>query len=1138
MNTSLPNLARQSAIKTDPCDAPPPPHFRDDTSSSDDAFSMDEAPDIDSGDLQHIKPAAVKPTLNLKNVPIWDNTISTRDNAQAIKIALGSAGYLDTTKGKGTRQEQMMLLAALRHATAHYPMALAIVNSINMDSRKCGYAAWTALFTELQGSAIEERRRLEEEITAGQLPNEPVQVYVRRCRNLWNSLHKAHGQWTFDYVAINYLIPGLRPAYDHIVDATIPATNVTKRLAIIIISAGQNMEERTRQRQQRAHSRTPTLNSCDPSDQLHAIRPNIVCSRCDRPGHAQHQCLARRHANGLRLLGDTAPPSTVNNPSYGHYQRAPAGRHVNDNYTHNLRNDYNHQNSPQRQQYWPTQSDNDDLQRHHQPFGFVSPAGHHHYGHHPANNDSDQQPTGCQEAHPLMGVSLLAPHHSGLPVMLTCTTTAPGGAATGAQEGEGEDDDDDEFHESWHVPYSNSDDNFQCPFSHPWRARQHFRSHPIPTPIQPLCLASPAFPTSAALAAHDVHTGQGALRGDLPPPLPILTAAPLLHMPSSSLVIEHLFSPCHGPSAFEVEAVVEYGFSIHAFIGADPSTEARTMWPHHLHVISNKYPGRLPPSAFQDCHDGTPMNINDITITELERLRPFTLVVSSAPLQPWSPTGSRLDWRDHRSRAFASIISFTRFYLSSQPTPVRYIVQNCPNALALPEVLSSFGACNIVRAASCGSEVHRDTLLWTIITQPQDIRNCGNNVAAIKLADPGPFSGCRIYNPATGRRTPPLSMPAVQFSNAAYLMDAFQPSGQQEGPHAPPPMLPSAALASAQEGPPPPHHNEQHPPHHQEGDATALSAPHTRKEAQLTSHYVDLSNYHPTLVASAIAAVVRPRSARLTALALPAPTVRVSTAPRNYQEDISSTRPDDWTKSMNHEINSITTMALFVWVNVPELRRDNESHVIQQTAWAFAAQHGDGDIKREAGVIVRGNLLTTGETYAYDYLPLGCGRKVRAWHPVEALYDLPQASKAWFLSLSSFLHDFGFGGSEPGGVMHLHRETCIIDILTTFHMTKSKPRRWLCTLNTNFHNTAVAYRQEGVRVAHDAINALRNAANTVKYRLAEARRADKTPPVELFDINNKLLASDDNSLIDVNEYMVGLNARKRAKLMGKLRDGL
>eukprot|EP00873_Tetraselmis_striata_P020522 jgi/Tetstr1/440786/TSEL_029094.t1 len=158
-------------------------------------------------DIQLIKPAAVKPTLDLKNVPIWDNTISTRGNAQAIKISLGSAGYFDTTKGKGTRHEQMILLVAMRHATAKYPMALAIVNNISMDSRKCGYAAWKALLTKLHGSAMEERKRLEEEITAGQLPNEPVQVCVRRYQNLLNLLNKAHGKWTFEYVATNYLIP-------------------------------------------------------------------------------------------------------------------------------------------------------------------------------------------------------------------------------------------------------------------------------------------------------------------------------------------------------------------------------------------------------------------------------------------------------------------------------------------------------------------------------------------------------------------------------------------------------------------------------------------------------------------------------------------------------------------------------------------------------------------------------------------------------------------------------------------------------------------------------------------------------------------------------------------------------------------
>eukprot|EP00873_Tetraselmis_striata_P006953 jgi/Tetstr1/427217/TSEL_017405.t1 len=94
----------------------------------DDAFSLDgAASDSDSGDIQQIKPDAVKPTLDLKNVPIWGDTISTRNNAQAIKISLGSAGYFDTTKGKGTRQ--MILLAAPRHATSNFLMALAIVNS-------------------------------------------------------------------------------------------------------------------------------------------------------------------------------------------------------------------------------------------------------------------------------------------------------------------------------------------------------------------------------------------------------------------------------------------------------------------------------------------------------------------------------------------------------------------------------------------------------------------------------------------------------------------------------------------------------------------------------------------------------------------------------------------------------------------------------------------------------------------------------------------------------------------------------------------------------------------------------------------------------------------------------------------------
>eukprot|EP00873_Tetraselmis_striata_P036690 jgi/Tetstr1/456954/TSEL_043624.t1 len=1426
MNTPLANLARQSAIKTDPGHAPPPPDFRDDT-SSDDAFSMNGASDDDSEVVQHIKPAAVKPTLDLKNVPIWDNTISTRDNAQAIKIALGSAGYLDTTKGKGTRQEQMILLAALRHATAHYPMALAIVNSISMDSRKCGYTAWKALLTELQGSAMEERKRLEEEITAGQLPNEPVQVNVRRYQNLWNLLNKAHGQWTFEYVAANYLIPGLHPDYDHIVDTTTSAATVNEKLATII-SAGQNMEARKRQRQQR--------------------------------------CVARRHANGLRILDDTTPTSTMTNPRYDRHQRAPAERRVNTNYGHHPRDDYRHQappgqpfyndnrnnqDRPQRQQRWTNQGGNDGMQRHQQPVGFVSPAGHQHPGHQQASDTFTQRPTGHQEAYPFMGVSPSAQHHSSMPIMLTCNTTAPGGADTGAQEGEGEDSAEDDLHDPWHVPYSDSYADFESPFSHSWhvhRSRPHpdafpifdtpdipprwnvyshpysldppihlfdinwQRPHPVPTPAQPLCLTSPTFPASAALASHILHAEQGALRGNPPPTLPLLTAAPILPLPTS-LVIDHLFSPCHGPSASEVEALVKYGFTIHKITGADPSPEARTMWTHRLHVISDKYPDRLPPSAFQDCHARTPMDVNNITIAELETLRParwtsleilsslgtgnimratacgsaahrdtllWTNIASQTDVQdyinninaieltdpgpcawdlcisefprftpvvttdyfpkfvarpgsyafrmqtngqpgtgmvyehdgPWSwadngrwceppaalraramgftlddlPTshlseatlrkllGGVIDLNVMRNyikavsgaapspavitvchtsydtlvtsdgEAWVLIDSGASSHVNAHRTDYIYYmdipaaeqflvggfgqpavgigttlaptldITGRPHTIVArdcyhtPDITSSVGLTNISRLLSThqlskqgysfyfsrllnsmitpdGAVIHlqpypgttgmygikllpiRDPShgvmalpsptasysLWHLrlghrcarhmeLTQQHAIgipklgsapeaicpaciqakshqqsvsrqpspraeapymlvviddwkgpcpsvtgaqhvfgavdsytgvkaglaersfrtigecaqamllhagldrtfwdwaylhavylcnRQWSSSVNAIPytlmtgrkpdLANlhvfgcvawvnipvpmraakgkmtpkswPGIYvghhedsAGYRIYNPATRRETvtrdvifdevtrpfsstPALSMPVFQLPDDDHLMDEPQPLDQQEGPHAPPPMPPpmppSAALASAQEGPPPPQPEGTYLPRHQEGDATALPTPHSSGSAHISSPYVDLSDYHPKLVASAIAEVVRPYPAHMAALALLAPNVRVSKAPRNYKEAISSNHPDDWKQSMDREIASITKMETFVWISIADLRRDNPSAIIIQTAWAFAEkQDKDGNlIKRKARVVVRGDQLTAGESY-------------------------------------------------------------------------------------------------------------------------------------------------------------------------------
>eukprot|EP00873_Tetraselmis_striata_P045323 jgi/Tetstr1/465587/TSEL_010234.t1 len=238
------------------------------------------------------------------------------------------------------------------------------------------------------------------------------------------------------------------------------------------------------------------------------------------------------------------------------------------------------------------------------------------------------------------------------------------------------------------------------------------------------------------------------MRGDPPPTLPLLTAAPILPLPTS-LVIDHLFSPRHGPLASEVEAVIEYGFTIHKITGADPSPEARTMWTHSLHVISDKYPDKcLPPSAFHDCHAKTPMDVNDTTIAALETLRPVTLIVSGPPCQPLPRAGLRLGWQDHGSRAFASVISFIRFYLTTQPTPVRYIGENVPGALDFPEILSSLGTGNIMRATACGSAAHRDALLWTNIALQTDVQNYIYNINAIELTDPGPCTKDEAPNAA------------------------------------------------------------------------------------------------------------------------------------------------------------------------------------------------------------------------------------------------------------------------------------------------------------------------------------------------------------------------------------------------------
>eukprot|EP00873_Tetraselmis_striata_P041434 jgi/Tetstr1/461698/TSEL_006798.t1 len=792
----------------------------------------------------------VKPTLDLKNVPIWDNTISTRDNAQAIKISLGSAGYLDTTKGK----------------------------------------------------------------------------------DLWKMLNKAHGQWTFEYVATNYLIPRLRPDYDHIVDTTISAATVYEKLATII-SAGQSMETLKRQRQQRVRACPPNLNYYNARDPQHATRPDVVCIRFDRIGHTQQQCVARRHANGLRILEDTTPTSTTNDPRYDRRQRESAERRVNASYGHNPRDNYNHQAPPcqhfynnrtnqdrlQRQQRWITHGGNDGMQRHQQPVSFVSAAGHQ----------------------------------------------------------------------------------------------------------------------------------NGALRGDPPPTLPLLTTAPILQLPTS-LAVDHLFSPCHHQQSVNrrpsPRATAPYVLvAIDDWKGPCPSVTGAQ---HVFHAVD-----------YNGMKVAISMRTEDEAVRAVHQLHTAVLGMGHAIKRMRADRSAVYTGSPFR-QACANLniaLEFTASHSSHHQAGLAErsfrTTGECAQAMLLHAgldctfwdwvYLHAVYLCNRQWSSSVNATPY--TLMTGRKPDLTDLHVFGcvawvNIPVPMRAAKgkmtptswPGIYvdhhedtDGYRIYSPATSRETVKRDV----------IFD-------KEGPQAPPPMPPSAALASAHEGPPPPHQDEQYLPRHQEGGATALPALHISGSAQLRSPYFDLSDYHPTLPASAIAEVVRPYSAQMAALALPASTVRVSKAPRDYKEAVSSNHPDDWKHSMDREIASITNLETFVWTCVPELRRNIPSAIIIQTAWALADTHDkDGNlIKRKARVVVRIDQLTAGETYddTKTYAPVArfialCTTIALAVQLDWELYHL-DAPKAWFFRFSSFLRDFGFITTEcdPGVWTLLAADGSLLAILCVY----------------------------------------------------------------------------------------------------------
>eukprot|EP00873_Tetraselmis_striata_P015601 jgi/Tetstr1/435865/TSEL_024753.t1 len=194
----------------------------------------------------------------------------------------------------------------------------------------------------------------------------------------------------------------------------------------------------------------------------------------------------------------------------------------------------------------------------------------------------------------------------------------------------------------------------------------------------------------------------------------------------------------------------------------------------------------------------------------------------------------------------------------------------------------------------------------------------------------------------------------------------------------------------------------------------------------------------------------------------------MSKAPRNYKEAISSNHPDDWKQSMDREIASITKMETFVWISVPELRRNNPSAIIILTAWAFADTHDkDGNlIKRKARVVVRGDQLPAGENYndTKTYAPVASFIALRTTIALAVNSSGSYTSaQGMVYALSSFLRDFGFISFEcdPGVWTLLAADgsllailcVCVDDIMLATSPSSNIQERFQTSLFTTFDAT-------------------------------------------------------------------------------------
>ena len=240
---------------------------------------------------------------------------------------------------------------------------------------------------------------------------------------------------------------------------------------------------------------------------------------------------------------------------------------------------------------------------------------------------------------------------------------------------------------------------------------------------------------------------------------------------SSGLVVVELFGGlCAG-----LEMVLSCGFSVSQYFYCDVNPTARLLASHRMAILSTRFPGQLPATAFEDTLFALPQDVQDIStqhIHAIVTLQPASkwLLVAGWPCEDLSAAGKGLGLAGPRSRLFFDAVRILGLLQQMLPSLPAHLLENTymlwghssPHVrnVAYPQIVKILGPCTHIDAAQFGSGAYRLRSWWTNLQSHKHLHmvvECWQrpaNLLVQPLLDP-----THKLLPTTGRQQQPPNYP-------------------------------------------------------------------------------------------------------------------------------------------------------------------------------------------------------------------------------------------------------------------------------------------------------------------------------------------------------------------------------------------